>query len=204
MTSFAVSSRRRVPFHASTCFLIGSKCRCMRSTPTERISTRLRCLVCLASTGVNTPGTMFPNSGFREYRDFLEADFGPIILGRAVFVPYPWLSRLAPSYWSSSRYQRSSHRASSSSAREGQGCLASAGRTDQRSRPWLDIQHIRAVRRTEIAMIASGTAWLPLSPPASSATNVDVAINDRQLVLGGQPEHCQPSQVGGTILEYSR
>src|SRR6266446_7778719 len=61
MTSFAVSSGRRVPFHASTCFLIGSKFRCMRSTPTERMSTRLKCLVCLASTGVNTPGTMLPS-----------------------------------------------------------------------------------------------------------------------------------------------
>src|SRR5712691_6187319 len=55
MTSFAVLSGRRVPFHASTCFLIGSKFRCMRSTPTERISTRLRCFVCLASTGVKSP-----------------------------------------------------------------------------------------------------------------------------------------------------
>ena len=61
MTSFAVSSGRRVPFQASTCFRIGSKFRCMRSTPTERMSTRLRCLVCLASTGVNKPGTILPS-----------------------------------------------------------------------------------------------------------------------------------------------
>src|SRR5438445_7579895 len=35
MTSFAVSSGRRVPFEDSTCFFIGSKFRCMRNTPTE-------------------------------------------------------------------------------------------------------------------------------------------------------------------------
>src|SRR5208283_2751498 len=56
MTSFAASSESRETFHASTCFLIGSKFRCMRSTPTERMSTRLRCLVCLASTGVEARG----------------------------------------------------------------------------------------------------------------------------------------------------
>lgn len=50
-----VSAGRRVPFQASTCFLIGSKFRCMRSTPTARMSTRLKCLVCFASTGVKSP-----------------------------------------------------------------------------------------------------------------------------------------------------
>ena len=54
---------RRVRFQASTCFRMGSKLRCMRSTPTARMSTRLRFLVCLASTGVNTPGTMFSWNG---------------------------------------------------------------------------------------------------------------------------------------------
>src|SRR5690348_3042467 len=57
MIGFALSSERRVIFHASTCFRIGSKLRCIRSIPTERTSTRL---ACLASTGVNAPGTMFP------------------------------------------------------------------------------------------------------------------------------------------------
>src|SRR6266852_4937808 len=61
MTSFADSSGSLVTFHVSTCFRIGSKFRCMRSTPTERMSTRLRCLVCLASTGVKAPGTMLPS-----------------------------------------------------------------------------------------------------------------------------------------------
>jgi len=37
------------------------KFRCTRSTPTERMSTRLRCLVCLTNTGVNTPETMLPS-----------------------------------------------------------------------------------------------------------------------------------------------
>src|SRR6266851_1908678 len=48
MTSFADSSGSLVTFHVSTCFRIGSKFRCMRSTPTERMSTRLRCLVWVA------------------------------------------------------------------------------------------------------------------------------------------------------------
>jgi hypothetical protein len=60
MISFVASFERRVLFHASTCFRIGSKFRCIRSIPTERMSTRLTCFVCLASTGENAPGTMFP------------------------------------------------------------------------------------------------------------------------------------------------
>src|SRR6266705_6775180 len=55
MMSFAASSESRLVRQASTCRRIGSKLRCMRSTPTERISTRLRCFVCLASTGVKRP-----------------------------------------------------------------------------------------------------------------------------------------------------
>src|SRR5258708_32240413 len=45
---------------ASTCFRMGSKFRCIRSTPTEMQSTSENDFECLASTGVNTPGTMFP------------------------------------------------------------------------------------------------------------------------------------------------
>jgi len=47
-------------FAASTCFACAT-------TPTERMSTRIRCLVCSASTGVNVPGTMMPSVllGFR-------------------------------------------------------------------------------------------------------------------------------------------
>ena len=61
MMTFAASSESWLARQASTCRRIGSKLRCMRSTPTERMSTRLRCLVCLASTGVNAPGSMLPS-----------------------------------------------------------------------------------------------------------------------------------------------
>jgi DNA-directed RNA polymerase specialized sigma24 family protein len=43
----------RVWRQLSTCRCMGSKFRWMRSTPTERVSTRLKLLVCLAKTGVN-------------------------------------------------------------------------------------------------------------------------------------------------------
>src|ERR1039457_4279989 len=36
----------------------------IRSTPTEMASTRLKCFECLASTGVNASGTMFPTFTF--------------------------------------------------------------------------------------------------------------------------------------------
>src|SRR5260370_38823389 len=47
--------------HPSTCLRIGSKLRCIRSTPTEMQSIRENDFECFASTGVNTPGTMPPN-----------------------------------------------------------------------------------------------------------------------------------------------
>src|SRR5258708_18528945 len=43
-----------------TCFRIGSKFRCIRSTPIAMESTSENDFECLASTGVNTPGTMLP------------------------------------------------------------------------------------------------------------------------------------------------
>jgi hypothetical protein len=46
---------------ASTCRFISSKSAASGSTPTVRMSTRLKCFVCLASTGVNTPETMLPS-----------------------------------------------------------------------------------------------------------------------------------------------
>jgi len=50
-------------------FRIGSKLCCMRSTPTETQSISEKDFECLASTGVNTPGTMFPDSvDRRPYR----------------------------------------------------------------------------------------------------------------------------------------
>jgi hypothetical protein len=48
---------------AGTCLRIGSKFRCIRSTPTDRQLMSENDFECFASTGVNTPGTMFPDSG---------------------------------------------------------------------------------------------------------------------------------------------
>ena len=42
---------------------MGSKFLCMRSTPTETQSTSENDFECLASTGVNAPGTIFPDLG---------------------------------------------------------------------------------------------------------------------------------------------
>ena len=44
---------------ASTCLRFVSKLRCIRSTSTEMQSMSENDFECLASTGVNTPGTMF-------------------------------------------------------------------------------------------------------------------------------------------------
>lgn len=46
----------------STCFRIGSKLRCIRSTLTEMQSISEKNFECFARTGVNTPGTMLPYS----------------------------------------------------------------------------------------------------------------------------------------------
>src|SRR6266567_6319361 len=62
MTTFAVTSINSLFCHASTCFRIGSKFRCIRSTPTEMQSMSENDFECLASTGVNTPGTTLPDS----------------------------------------------------------------------------------------------------------------------------------------------
>jgi hypothetical protein len=42
----------------STCFRMGSKLRCIRSTPTEMQSMSENDFECFASTGVNAPETM--------------------------------------------------------------------------------------------------------------------------------------------------
>src|SRR5713226_216363 len=55
MTTFAVTSVNSLLCHASTCFRIGSKFRCIRSTPTEIASTSENDFECLASTGVKAP-----------------------------------------------------------------------------------------------------------------------------------------------------
>ncbi len=55
-------------------FRIGSKLRCIRSTPTEMQSMSENVFECFASTGVNTPVTMFPDSGSVNVKS-PEADF---------------------------------------------------------------------------------------------------------------------------------
>src|SRR6266851_6533738 len=62
MTTLAVTSVSSPLCHASTCLRIGSKLRCIPSTPTERQSTSENDFECFASTGVNTPETMLPSS----------------------------------------------------------------------------------------------------------------------------------------------
>src|ERR1035437_5286895 len=58
MTTLAMTSANSLLCHASTCLRIGSKFRCIRSTPTEMESMSENDFECFASTGVNTPGTM--------------------------------------------------------------------------------------------------------------------------------------------------
>src|SRR5215470_4315686 len=53
MTTLAVTSVSSHPCHASTCFRIGSKLRCIRSTPTEMQSMSENDFECLANTGVS-------------------------------------------------------------------------------------------------------------------------------------------------------
>jgi hypothetical protein len=62
MITFAVTSVNSLPGQASTSFRIGSTFRCIRSTPTEMHSMRENDFQCLASTGENAPGTIFPDS----------------------------------------------------------------------------------------------------------------------------------------------
>src|SRR5882762_9735684 len=59
MTTLAVTSVNSLLCQASTCFRIGSKLRCIRSTPTEMQSMSENDFECFASTGVNGPETMF-------------------------------------------------------------------------------------------------------------------------------------------------
>src|SRR5260370_8738510 len=75
MTTLAVTSVSSLRCHASTCLRIGSKLRCIRSTPTEMQSMSEKDFECFASTGVNTPVTMSPNLAAVRLK-FLEADCG--------------------------------------------------------------------------------------------------------------------------------
>ena len=74
--TLAVTSVSSLFCQASTCFRIGSKFRCIRSTPAEMQSMSENDFECFASTGVNTPVAMFPDSVLRIF-DFPEADFRP-------------------------------------------------------------------------------------------------------------------------------
>src|SRR5437868_6138317 len=62
MTTLAVTSVSSFRCQASTCLRIGSKLRCIRSTPTEMQSMRENDFECFASTGVNATETTSPNS----------------------------------------------------------------------------------------------------------------------------------------------
>lgn len=53
-----MTSVNSLPCQASTCFRMGSKFRCIRSTPTEMQAMSENDFECFACTGVNTPGTM--------------------------------------------------------------------------------------------------------------------------------------------------
>jgi len=62
----AVTSVSSLLCQVSTCLRMGSKLRCIRSTPTEMQSMSENDFECFASTGVKTPETMFPNSEYPE------------------------------------------------------------------------------------------------------------------------------------------
>src|ERR1700732_3060448 len=62
MSTSVVTSASLLLCHASTCLRMGSKLRCIRSTPTEMQSISENDLECFAGTGVNAPRTMFPDS----------------------------------------------------------------------------------------------------------------------------------------------
>src|SRR5713226_5829748 len=66
MTTLAVTSVNSLLCHASTCFRIGSKFRCIRSTPTEIQSINENDFECFASTGVKSPANaMFEHTNTR-------------------------------------------------------------------------------------------------------------------------------------------
>lgn len=56
---------------------MGSKFRCIRSTPIEMQSVRENGFECFAKTGVNTPGYNVSKSGVRGILDFPELTYGP-------------------------------------------------------------------------------------------------------------------------------
>src|SRR3981081_974458 len=77
MTNLHVTSVSSLLCQASTCFRIGSKFRCIRSTPTEMQSIRENDFECFASTGVKSPVTMSLNSGCPEVQTSSKRTSGP-------------------------------------------------------------------------------------------------------------------------------
>jgi hypothetical protein len=61
MTTLAVTSVSSLLCHASTCFRIGSKFCCIRSTPTEMQSISENDFECYANTGAKGFEAMFPS-----------------------------------------------------------------------------------------------------------------------------------------------
>jgi hypothetical protein len=62
MSTSVVTSASLLLCHASTCLRMGSKLRCIRSTPSEMQSISENDFECFAGTGVHAPRTMFPDS----------------------------------------------------------------------------------------------------------------------------------------------
>src|SRR3972149_4626466 len=82
MMILAVTSVSSDFCHASTCFRMGSKLRCIRSTPTEIASTRENAFECFASTGVKSPlNAMFEQTKTRYYAQDMR--------GSRILSPFP-------------------------------------------------------------------------------------------------------------------
>src|SRR5713101_3681637 len=74
MTTLAVTSVSSLRCQASTCFRMGSKLRCIRSTPTEMQSMSENDFECFASTGETRLKQCF-QIRVPRILDFLQADF---------------------------------------------------------------------------------------------------------------------------------
>src|SRR5215469_17610913 len=87
MIIFAVTSVSSDCRQSSTCLRIGSKFRCIRSTPTEIASTNEKDFECFASTGVKSPlnaillqtNTRYPQVSARRILLSWQGDPGEVI-----------------------------------------------------------------------------------------------------------------------------
>jgi len=77
MTTFAVTSVSSIRCHASICFRIGSKFRCIRLTPTEMQSMSENDFERFASTGVNARVQCF-QIRISEYSISKRPTYGPL------------------------------------------------------------------------------------------------------------------------------